>query len=249
MVHEFGSTSIAKGPVIKKKIPGITGILPRLPKDLSAHLFADTSHRHLKAGEALFRAGDAGNGCYLLDKGLLKVVISSPRGEERILAILGPGTIAGELSVIDGEPRSASVFAIKDCELSFISQAVFEKCAQQHPEIYHYLVDVLAARLRETSQAVAADSFLTVKSRLARALLELAKFLGEEEAQGRIVIRHKINQNDLAAMAGVARENVSRVLSDWRRRNVVTRSTGYYYINDIARLKRRVDFSDQGVDS
>lgn len=241
MVHEYGSMSAAKSPVIKKTIPGISGILPRLPRDLSAQLFADTSSRHLKSGEPLFLAGDAGNGCYLLNQGLLKVVLSSPQGEERILAILGPGTVAGELSVIDGRPRSASVFAIKDCELSFISQAVFEACARRHPEIYHYLVDVLAARLRETSEAVAADSFLTVKSRLARALLELAKFLGEEQAPGRFVIRHRFSQNDLAAMAGVARENVSRVLSDWRRRRLVTRSGGFYCLHDIAALQRRVE--------
>lgn len=241
MVHESESMSAANAPVIKRPIPGISGLLPHLPQDLSAQLFAGTTSRHLKDGEALFLAGDTGNGCYLLNQGLLKVVISSARGEERILAILGPGTVAGELSVIDGGARSASVFAIQECELSFISQAAFEECARQHPEIYRYLVDVLAARLRETSEAVAADSFMTVKSRLARALLELAKFLGEEEVPGRIVIRHKFSQNDLAAMAGVARENVSRALSDWRRRKLVTRSMGYYCLHDIAALKRGVD--------
>jgi CRP-like cAMP-binding protein len=99
----------------------------------------------------------------------------------------------------------------------------------------------LAARLRETSEAVAADSFLPVKSRLARVLLELAKVLGEEEAPGRVVIRHKFSQNDLAAMAGVARENVSRALSDWRRRKLVTRSMDYYRLHDIPALKRSVN--------
>jgi CRP/FNR family transcriptional regulator len=241
MVHEYGSISVAKAPVIKKQIPGPSGILPRLPPVVSEQLFANTVPRHVKAGEALFLAGDKGDGCYLLNHGLLKVVVSSAQGEERILAILGPGTVTGELSVIDGGPRSASVFAIEDCELSFVSQAAFEDCARQHPEIYRYLVNVLAARLRETSESVAADSFLTVKSRLARALIELAKFIGEEEASGRVVIRHKLSQNDLAAMAGVARENVSRALSDWRRRKLVTRSTGFYCLNDIAKLKRRMD--------
>ncbi|QIG51848.1 Crp/Fnr family transcriptional regulator [Nordella sp. HKS 07] len=238
MVHKLGSTSVAEAPVIRKVIPGVSGILPLLPQDVSAQLFANAASRYLKADEALFRAGDAGNGCYVLNQGLLKVVISSPQGAERILAILGPGTVAGELSVIDGRPRSASVFAIKDCDLSFISKAAFEKCAQQHPEIYRYLVVVLAGRLRETSDAVAADSFLTVKSRLARALLELAKFVGDEEAHGRIVIRHKISQSDLAAMVGIARENLSRALSDLRGCKLVTRSMGYYCLNDIAALKR-----------
>lgn len=241
LINESGSISGAQAPAIKRQVPGFFGILPHLPQELSAQLFMDKASRHLKAGEVLFLAGDEGNGCYLLKNGLLKVVVSSPQGEERILAFLGPGTVAGELSVIDGQPRSASVFAVKDCDLSFVSQAAFDECARQHPEIYRYLVDVLAARLRETSEAVAADSFLTVKSRLARALLELARFLGEEEDTGLVVIRHKISQNDLAAMAGVARENVNRVLSEWRRRKIITRSMGYYRLHDVAALQRSVD--------
>lgn len=225
----------------KRYIPGLSGILPRLPEDLSAQLFAGAPARHLEAGEALFIAGDIGDGCYRLEKGLVKVMITSPQGEDRILALLGPGAIVGELSVIDRGARSASVVAVKECNLSFVSHAAFEQCTQQHPEIYRYLVDVLAARLRETDEAVAAASFLSVKSRLARALLELAKFLGEEEANGNVVIRHKVSQSDLAVMAGVARENVSRAMSDWNRRQLVTRSKGYYCIHDIAALKHSVD--------
>jgi CRP/FNR family cyclic AMP-dependent transcriptional regulator len=215
-----------------------TAILSRLPERLSARLFAGAKPRHLRAGDALFAAGDSGDGCYRLEQGLLKVIITSPRGQERILAILGPGEIAGELSIIDRQPRSASVIAIKDCELSFISQRNFEKCTKQDPDIYRYLVNVLASRLRETDQAVAADSFLTVKSRLARALLELTEYLGEDAEAGRVLIRHKISQSDLAAMAGIARENVSRILSDWKRRELVTRSSGFYRLNDITTLKR-----------
>jgi CRP/FNR family transcriptional regulator len=98
--------------------------------------------------------------------------------------------------------------------LSFICQKDFEKCTKQDPDIYQYLVKVLALRLRETNEAVAADSFLSVKARLARALVQLSGYLGEDAGEGRVLIRHKINQSDLAATAEVARENVSRVLSD-----------------------------------
>src|SRR6516162_2811189 len=129
-------------------------ILSRLPEGMSAQLFARAKTRHLNAGDSLFSAGDAGDGCYRLEEGLLKVVITSPRGEERILAILGPGEIAGELSIIDRQPRSASVIAVKDCDLSFICQKDFEKCTKQDPDIYQYIVNVLALRLRETNEAV-----------------------------------------------------------------------------------------------
>lgn len=224
--------------MVNRSILAISAILPRLPENLPAQLFAGAAPRHLEAGEALFVAGDTGDGCYRLEQGLVKVIITSPRGEERILAILGPGALIGELSVIDGGPRSASVIAVRDCELSFVSHAAFKKCTRNDPEIYRYLVDVLAARLRETDDALVAASFLSVNSRLARALLELAKPLGEEEESGRVLIRHKVSQSDLAAMAGVARENVSRVLSDWSRRKLVTRSNGYYCLHDIATLQR-----------
>ena len=80
----------------------------------------------------------------------------------------------------------------------------------------------------------------TVQARLARALLELGKHVGQDDGAGHIVIRHKISRSDLAAMAGVARENVSRAMSDWKRNQVVTRSSGLYRLNDIAALKRNL---------
>jgi DNA-binding MarR family transcriptional regulator len=107
--------------------------------------------------------------------------------------------------------------------------------------LYRYLVNVLALRLRESVEAMAAASFLPVKARLARVLLEVAEYLGEKAGAGRVLIRHKFSQSDLAAMTGLAREDVSRVLSDWKQRKLVTRSSGYYCLNDIATLKRHVD--------
>jgi CRP/FNR family transcriptional regulator, cyclic AMP receptor protein len=220
--------------------PKDPSIAPRLPTGLSAQLFLNAAPRRLQAGEALFVAGDPGDGCYRLEQGLLKVVITSPQGDERILAMLGPGAIVGELAMIDGLPRSSSIFAVKDCELSFISREAFEGCTKQHPEVYRYLANVLAARLRGTDEAVAAVSFLTVQERLARALIELGEILGEADEAGHVVIHHKINQSDLAALAGVARENVSRVMSEWKRRRVVTRSKGYYSLHSVESLRRKV---------
>jgi CRP/FNR family transcriptional regulator, cyclic AMP receptor protein len=220
-------------------LPEREHILSALPERLSAQLFAGAKACRLDAGDRLFSAGDACDGCYRLEHGLLKVVITSHWGEERILALLGPGEIAGELSIVDRQPRSASVIAVKDCELSFISQKNFDECTKQNPDTYRYLVNVLASRLRETDQAVAADTFLTVKARLARAFLELSEYLGENSGARRVLIKHKISQNDLAAMAGVARENVSRTLSEWKQRDLVTRSSdGFYCLNDTTALKR-----------
>ena len=146
--------------------------------------------------------------------------------------------------MIDGGPRSASVVAIANCSLSFLSRAKFQTCIEAHPELTSYLMKTLARRLRGTDDALAATTFLSVKQRLARALLTVAEYVGEKDGDGRIRLRLKIGQGDLAAMAGIARENVSRTMSEWRKRDIVTRSSNYYCINDPKALAQ-----DMEVDS
>jgi CRP/FNR family transcriptional regulator, cyclic AMP receptor protein len=212
-------------------------LLLELQDNLSADLFASAAPLRLAADEALFLAGDGGDGCYLVEEGLLKVVIASHSGGERILAFLGPGAIVGEMSIIDGRPRSASVVTVRQAALKFLSRAAFEQFAKRYPEIYKYLVKLLASRLREANAVIAAGTFLSLKGRVARTLLELAEGFGHDVGSGRIVIHQKIGQRDLAAMAGIARANVSRILNEWKRRRLVSRLSGYYCLENKARLE------------
>jgi CRP/FNR family transcriptional regulator, cyclic AMP receptor protein len=215
-------------------------LLSDLPTRLSRELFSGAQLVRLPAGSVLFRTGDPGNGCYRVEDGLLKVTMVWSSGAERILAFLGRGAIVGELAVLDGLPRSASVVAVRRAAVSFLSNAAFEAFAEEHPELYKSLVRLLAKRLRETDTTVAATSFLSLKGRMAQTLLELAEHFGQEVAPGRIVIRQKIRQTDLAAMVGIARENVTRILNDWQRRKLMSRPSGYYCLEDKAQLERQV---------
>jgi CRP/FNR family transcriptional regulator, cyclic AMP receptor protein len=224
-----------------KPPPSPTNLLTDLPDRLSAGLLAGATPRHLTADEVLFLAGDPGDGFYRVEEGLLKISIAAASGAERILAILGPGSIVGDLAIIDGKPRSASVSALRDCKLQFVSQKAFDAFAAKNPEIYKYLAKVLAARLRDTDQIVAAGSFLPLKGRVARALLDLAHAFGNNVGGKRVVIRQKVSQSDLAAMAGIARENVSRIMNDWMRGKIVTRLSGYYCLEDPAKLERDIE--------
>ncbi len=218
-----------------------SSLLTDLPGHLAAGLFTSATPVKLNADEVLFLAGDAGDGCYRVDDGLLKVTMVSRGGTERILAFLGPGAIVGELSIIDGLPRSASVVAVRAAALSFLSRAAFENFATKHPEVYKSLVTLIATRLRETDAALAAGSFLPLRGRVACTLLELAQEFGQDVGAGRIVIRQKIGQSDLAAMAGIARENVSRILNDWKRRKLVSRLSGYYCLENKAELQNEAE--------
>jgi CRP/FNR family transcriptional regulator, cyclic AMP receptor protein len=128
---------------------------------------------------------------------------------------------------------------VRDATLSAVSRAEFEAFAEEHPEVYKSLVKLLARRLRDTDAVVAASSFLSLKGRVARTVLELVNHFGQEVGPGRIVIRQKIGQNDLAAMAGIARENLTRVLNDWQRHKLLSRLSGYYCLEDKIQLERQ----------
>jgi CRP/FNR family cyclic AMP-dependent transcriptional regulator len=213
---------------------------PVLPADLAAALFSQGHVVSLPAGQILFRAGAPGDGCYRLDEGLLKVTMASPETEravERILAILGGGALVGELSMLDGAPRSASVVAIRDSKLRFVSRAEFDEFARAHPDVYRHITLVLAGRLRAIDEALTATSFLTLKGRVARALFGLADAFGKDVGAGRVLINQKVSQRDLAAMAGIARENLSRILQDWMRRKLLSRLAGYYCVENKSALE------------
>jgi CRP/FNR family transcriptional regulator, cyclic AMP receptor protein len=221
--------------------PRPTDVLSALPSELSSQLFSKARLVSLGIDETLFLTGDAGDGCYRVDEGLLKASMLSPTGGERILSIFGPGAMIGELSMIDSGPRSATVTALRAAKLQFVSRSAFDSFGASNPDVYKHLVTLLAGRLRDTNGALIATSFLSVKGRVARALLNLAEAFGHDVGGGRILVRQKVTQSDLAAMAGIARENVSRVLQDWMKRKVVSRLAGYYCLENKALMQREAD--------
>jgi CRP/FNR family transcriptional regulator, cyclic AMP receptor protein len=150
---------------------------------------------------------------------------------------MGSGTLVGELSILDEGTRSATVTAVKDSELRFISRSRFMAFAEAHPEVYKHLLLLLARRLRTTNVVIAASSFLPPNGRVARALLDLSDAFGQDIGSARILIRHKITQSDLAAITGMARENVSRILNSWKRQSMVTLLAGYYCLENREALE------------
>ena len=191
-----------------------------------------SASRPLELGsrEVLFHAGDSGDGCYLLRSGVVKAAVIARDGQERLLAVLGPGALIGELSLIDDEPRSATISALKPCELMHLTKAAFFRLADANPQVYRQALKLLAQRLRGTNDTVVAQSTVSVSGRVARAFASLANGLGDEQPDGRILLTYKITQNDIAGMAGVARENASRAINDLLRVGVLSRAGSFYLI-------------------
>jgi CRP-like cAMP-binding protein len=144
--------------------------------------------------------------------------------------------------MFDGAPRSASVAAIRASKLSFVRRAVFDDVLHAQPEMYRELTIILARGLRDIDDAIAATSFLSVRGRTARALLALADAFGQDAGDGRIVIRQKVTQSDIAAMAGIVRENFSRVMHDWLDRSFFSRIAGYCCVENKLVLEHEGHF-------
>ena len=218
--------------------PSPANLLSVFPDKLSARLFAHAKPVKLAADEVLFLAGDPGDGCYRVEQGLLKVSMIAASGAERILADRRAGRHrrraldhrrAAALGIGRGRPRF---------RIDLRQPRGVPGLRRRASEVYKHLVTLLAARLRDTDGVVAAGSFLPLKGRVARALLDLSEAFGQDVGQGRILIRQKVSQSDVAAMAGIARENVSRILNDWIRDKLVSRLSGYYCLENKAKLKR-----------
>lgn len=190
----------------------------------------------LCAKEALFHAGDAGDGCYIVRSGVLKASVIAKDGQERLLAILGPGSLIGELALIDDEPRSAAVVALRECKLLHLTKPAFFRLADANPLVYRHGLRILAQRLRGTNDSVVAQGTITVAGRVARAFASLADGLGEEKADGSIMLNYRVSQTDIAGMAGVARENASRAINDLMRDGILSRSRSLYVIEKPAVL-------------
>lgn len=202
--------------------------LEGLSHDLAERLANLARPFSVKAGATLFEAGDPGNGCYAILEGSLKVSMMSVEGDEQLLAVMGPGEIVGELALLDGRARSATVSALKPARLAFIEKHAFERFADENPAVYRHMLSIVGKRLRQANDVLAARSFLPLPGRVAQTLLQLAESFGKPLEDGRVLIHYKLSQADIANMAGAARENVSRVLNDWKRAGTISRISGYY---------------------
>ena len=195
----------------------------------------------IRAREVLFHDGDIGDGCYLVREGAVKASVIAKDGQERLLAVLGPGALIGELALIDDEPRSATISALRPCTLLHLSKNAFFRVADANPLVYRQALKILAHRLRGTNDSMVAQGTVTVAGRVARAFLSLAHGLGERQPGGAILLAYKITQNEIAGMAGVARENASRAINDLLREGTLSRQ-GSHYI--IARLDELQDMAE-----
>ena len=132
----------------------VAALLAGLPAEHLAQLAATARRRTYRRGEVIFHQGDVGNSLHVLVSGVVKVVNDAESGAEAVLFILGPGDTFGELSLLDGEPRSASVEAMEPVETVMLDRGVFLQYLAEHPEMLMPVTAALCGVIRRLTETV-----------------------------------------------------------------------------------------------
>ena len=170
-----------------------------------------TIKRSIHKDQVIILAEEEGDTLFIIIKGQVKVSILSEDGREVILSLLGEGAVFGELSLLDGKPRSANVVATQDAEIYTLRRPDFLQLMSRVPQIAISLLAELATRLRRTDRKIEGLALLDVTGRISETLLQLATDHGNESEEG-IVLESRPTHQQLANMSGTTRETVSRVL-------------------------------------
>ena len=176
-----------------------------------------SSEKSYPKNAVVLTEGEMGDSLYMIQSGKVKVFIGDEDGREIILKILGPGDFFGEMSMIDKQPRSASVTTIEASTFLVLTHAAFEKCVEQAPRIGNMVMRILAQRVREADRKIGTLALMDVYGRVASTLLELSVY-----NNGKLMVGEKLSQQDLANMVGASREMVNRILKDLSERGFIS---------------------------
>ena len=193
-------------------------------------------------GQVVFRQGDHGDTCYVVRSGSVRVTHDHTDGRTITLAELRPGDMFGELAMFDSERRSATVQALEETTALALLSGDMRRMLLSHPHIAVNMLSWLADRLRAANERIARQSFQTVASRVAGALLAQVQARATNDADGapprEVVVR--ATQSEIAQLAGASRESASRFLARLERDGVVTTGRGKVLVHEPSALRNYI---------
>jgi CRP/FNR family cyclic AMP-dependent transcriptional regulator len=192
-------------------------------------------------GQVIFRQGDQGDTCYVVRSGSVRVTHDHTDGRTITLAELRPGDMFGELAMFNSEVRSATVQALEDSSALALLSGDMRRMLLSHPHIAVNMLSWMSDRLRAANERIARQSFQTVASRVAGALLGQVQARASNDSHEpprEVVIR--ATQAEIAQLAGASRESASRFLARLERDGVVTTGRGKVLVHDPSALRNYI---------
>src|ERR1043165_7155352 len=224
----------------QRKILSKVPLFSSLSESEMAFLSKRIVQRHYSAGEIVFNESDPCAGLYVVASGQIRIFKTSASGREQVLSIDGPGSSVAELPVFDGGNYPASVAAIEDAKLLFVSKQDFQSLVLTHPQVALNVLRVVGARLRRLVGIIEELSFTTVRHRLASFLLRLAQSGGKRTSEGIEILLPASNQ-ELASQIGTVRELVSRNLSRFQAEGLLKIEGKSVVIRDMKKLAAELE--------
>jgi CRP/FNR family cyclic AMP-dependent transcriptional regulator len=201
-----------------------------------ANLEATALLRDVPEGELLFRRDDPTPGLHLITAGAVKIYTLTSQGNERIIDIIGPGEFCGEMGVVDSAPSGAWGETLEPTQFWVIPPAEFERVLLTHPAIGLKLCRVLVGKLRNASLLLDETLFLSSRERVLRHLVRLAERHGRP-TEGGLLVGLRLTHQEIAQLAGTARETVSRVLAELQDLRVLRFLGRQMLFADLTRLR------------
>jgi len=211
---------MAAPAIDRRQLLSSVSLFADLAEDELSALLEMTTTKKLAAREVLFSKGDSGNQLYGILSGRLKVLAAGADGKEVVFSLQGPGEVIGEIALIDGNARSATVVAMEPCNLLTLHRRDLIPFLEHHPKVAIHLAAVMAARVRRLSERAEDALFLTLPARLAKKLLALANTYGHPTPEG-VLIDVRLPQQDLADLVGTTRESINKQLRSWEEEGFV----------------------------
>jgi len=206
-----------------------------LPDDTFDPIYRKGHIARFRKGETIFRRGDEGGSMMLIVSGTVKVFNTTVDGREAVLNFLGPADVIGEITILDGLDRAASVVALETTEAFSIQRRDMLPALRANPDAMLEIIQMLCGKLRNTS-ALIEDGLNEMPGRTARGLLRLADQHGRQTKAG-IVIKLQVSQRDLGGYMGLSRENTSRQLAALRQQGLIAMDAARIVIRDRAGLE------------
>jgi len=216
--------------------------LARLAPDDRRALEAAARRRRFPKGAVVFWEGDATDDVIILVSGRMKASVASSDGREVILSIIDAGDILGELSALDGAPRSATVATLESVEALVVPRSRFDVLVRDRPGIAIEMLRIVTRRLRGSSQRQLEFATVDALGRLCRCVLDLVDRYGEPGPDGRSV-QVPFAQHDLAAWTGLSREAIVKGLRTLRALGWIETSGRRLTLLDEAAVRDRARLS------
>ena len=209
-------------------------VLAKLSREDLLALVAASRRRQYRRHQVIFDRDDPGDSLHIIESGQVGITLPSEEGDQLILAILGPGDFFGDLSLLDGAPRSATAVANEPTATIVVRRADFLTWLQSRPGAAPAIFEALANRLRASNELLGDIAFFDAPRRLAKRLLEIASAV-PGPGQGSVQVR--LTQEELACLVGVSRECVNRHLRVWQEQGLISLGRGRLQVLQLERLR------------